>query len=119
MTSVLELPTGKLQESCIWMVDCRSAAIAGGATGVVDIAKVVQHILLWISKVMHWNAVIMLAHTDSTTNIKQMLGMLMQLMILSFKRELTHFSTSWWTQRSAFHIDCTSCTSGVSKVYCT
>jgi hypothetical protein len=35
MTSVLELPTGKLQESCLWMVDCRVAAMAEGATGTV------------------------------------------------------------------------------------
>jgi hypothetical protein len=40
MMSVLELPTGKLHESCLWMVDCRAAAMAGGATGAVDIAKV-------------------------------------------------------------------------------
>jgi hypothetical protein len=48
MTSVLELPTGKVQESCLWMVDCRLAAMAGGATGAVDIAKVLQHILFWM-----------------------------------------------------------------------
>jgi hypothetical protein len=31
MTSMLELPTGKLQESCLWMVDCRAAAMGGGS----------------------------------------------------------------------------------------
>jgi hypothetical protein len=70
MTSVLELSTGKLQESCLWMVDCRAAAMAGGATGAVDIAKVLQHILFWMSGVTRWNAVIMLAPTDSGTDIE-------------------------------------------------
>jgi hypothetical protein len=70
MMSVLELPTGKLQESCLWMVDCRAAAMAGGATGAVDIAKVVHHILFWMLGVTHWNAVIMLAHIDSATDIE-------------------------------------------------
>ena len=40
MTSVLELPIGMLQESCLWMVDCRAAAMARGVTDAVDIAKV-------------------------------------------------------------------------------
>jgi hypothetical protein len=57
------------------MVDCRAAAMAGGATGAVDIAKVLQHILFWMSGVMRWNAVIMLAPTDSGTDIEQVLGM--------------------------------------------
>jgi hypothetical protein len=75
MTSVLDLPTGKLQENCLWMVDCRSAAMAGGATSAVDIAKVLQLILFWMLGVMRWNVVIMLASTDSATDIKQVLGM--------------------------------------------
>jgi hypothetical protein len=70
MTSVLELPTGKLQESCLWMVDCRAAAMAGGATGAMDIAKVLQYILFWMSGMTCWNAVIMLAPTDSGTDIE-------------------------------------------------
>jgi hypothetical protein len=74
MTSVLELPTGKLQESCLWMVDYRVVAMAGGATGVVDIAKVLQHILFWMSGMTRWNAVIMLAPTNSGTDIEQVLG---------------------------------------------
>jgi hypothetical protein len=73
MTSVLELPTGKLQESCLWMVDCRSATMAGGATGAVNIAKLLQHILFWMSGVTHWNAVIMLAPTNSGTDFEQVL----------------------------------------------
>jgi hypothetical protein len=74
MTLVLELPIRKLQESCLWMVDCRAATVAGGATGSVDITKVLQHILFWMSRVTHWNAVIMLAPTNSATDIEQVLG---------------------------------------------
>jgi hypothetical protein len=48
--------------------------MAGRATSAVDIAKVLQHILFWMSRVMRWNAVIMLAPTDSATNIVQVLG---------------------------------------------
>jgi hypothetical protein len=73
MTSVLELPTRKLQESCLWMVDYRTAAMVGGAIGAVDIAKVLQHILFWMSRVTRWNAVIMLAPIDSGTDIEQVL----------------------------------------------
>jgi hypothetical protein len=40
----------------------------------VDIAKVLQHILFWMSGVTRWNAVIMLAPTDSGTDIEQVLG---------------------------------------------
>jgi hypothetical protein len=75
MTSILNLPTGKLQESCLWMVDYRSTAMSGGATGAMDITKVLQHILFWMSGVTHWNAVIMLAPTDNATDIEQVLGM--------------------------------------------
>jgi hypothetical protein len=74
MTSVLELPIGKLQESCLWMVDCKVAAMAGGATGAVDIEKVLQHILFWMSGVTRWNAVIILAPTNSAMDIEQVLG---------------------------------------------
>jgi hypothetical protein len=74
MASVLELPTGKLQESCLWMVDCRSAAVEGSTTDAVDIAKVLQHIILWMGGVTRWNAVILLAPTDSAAGIGQMLG---------------------------------------------
>jgi hypothetical protein len=75
MTLFLELPIGKLQESCLWMVDCRAATMAGRDTGAVDIAKVLQHILFWMSGVTRWNAVIMLAPTDSAIDIEQVLGM--------------------------------------------
>jgi hypothetical protein len=74
MTSVLELPTGKLQESCLWMVDYKAAVMAGGATGAVDIGKVLLHILFWMSGVTRWNAVIMLTPTDTSTDIEQVLG---------------------------------------------
>jgi hypothetical protein len=74
MISVLELPIRKLQESCLWMVDYIAAAMAEGATCAVDIAKVLQLILFWMSRVTRWNAVIMLAPTDSATDIEQMLG---------------------------------------------
>jgi hypothetical protein len=48
--------------------------MAGRDTGAVDIAKVLQHILFWMSGVTRWNAVIMLAPTDSATDIEQVLG---------------------------------------------
>jgi hypothetical protein len=48
--------------------------MAGGATSAMDIAKVLQHILFWMSRVTHWNAVIMLAPTDNATDIEQVLG---------------------------------------------
>jgi hypothetical protein len=34
-----------------------------------------QHILFWMSGVTRWNVVIMLAPTDSATDIEQVLGM--------------------------------------------
>jgi hypothetical protein len=49
MTLVVELPTGKLQENYLWMVDYRSAIVEGSTTDVVDIAKVLQHIILWMA----------------------------------------------------------------------
>jgi hypothetical protein len=48
--------------------------MAGRAIGAVDIAKVLQHILFWMSGVTRWNAVIMLAPTDSATDIEHVLG---------------------------------------------
>jgi hypothetical protein len=36
--------------------------------------KVLQHFLFWMSGVMRWNVVIMLAPTDSSTDIEQVLG---------------------------------------------
>jgi hypothetical protein len=74
MASVLELPTGKLQESCLWMVDCKSAAVEGGTIDAVDIAKVLQHIILWMGRMTRWNVVILLAPTDSAVDIGQKLG---------------------------------------------
>jgi hypothetical protein len=40
----------------------------------VDIAKVLQHILFWMTGVTRWNAMIMLAPTNSSTDIEQVLG---------------------------------------------
>jgi hypothetical protein len=57
------------------MVDCRSAVVEGGATGAVDIAKVLQHILLWMAGVTRWNVVFMLAPTNSAIDIGQKLSM--------------------------------------------
>jgi hypothetical protein len=48
--------------------------MAGGAIGAVDIAKVLQHILFWMSGVTRWNAVIMQAPTNSGTDIEHVLG---------------------------------------------
>jgi hypothetical protein len=48
--------------------------MAGGATGAVDIEKVLQHILFWMSGVTRWNAVIILAPTNSAMDIEQVLG---------------------------------------------
>jgi hypothetical protein len=48
--------------------------MARGATGAMDIAKVLQHILFWMSGVTRWNVVIMLAPTDSGTDIEEVLG---------------------------------------------
>ena len=44
--------------------------MARGAIGVVDNAKVLQHILFWMLGVTHWNAVIMLAPTGYRTGVE-------------------------------------------------
>ena len=48
--------------------------MAKGATGAVDIAKVLQHILFWMLGVTCWNIMIMLAPTDNAMDIEQVLG---------------------------------------------
>jgi hypothetical protein len=72
-----------------------------------------------MSGVTRWNAVIMLAPTDSGTDIEQVLGMFDAVDDIVIQEGTYTFSGSRWTQRSAYHMDRTSYTFGVSEVYYT
>src|SRR5450759_2231540 len=74
MKSILDDSMDKLDESCVWMVDCRCGAQDGGAIGTMDVPKILEHIVQWMSRVTRWNAVILLGPTDIATDILEMLN---------------------------------------------
>jgi hypothetical protein len=76
MKSILDDSMDKLDESCVWMVDCRCSALDGGPLGAVDVPKILEHIMQWMSGVTRWNAVILLGPTDSATDILEVLNTL-------------------------------------------
>jgi hypothetical protein len=55
------------------MVDCRLAAVEGSTIDAMDIAKILQHIILWMAGMTRWNAVILLAPTNNAADIGQTL----------------------------------------------
>jgi hypothetical protein len=71
--SSLEHSVGKLGESCLWMVDCRSSTKDGDGRGATEVPKILEHILRWMSGVTRWNAIFMLALNDCALDIGTML----------------------------------------------
>jgi hypothetical protein len=67
--SSLKHSMGKLGESCLWMVDCKSSIVDGDGRGATEVPKILEHILRWMSRVTCWNAVFMLAPNDCATDI--------------------------------------------------
>ena len=65
---------GRLEESCLWMVDYRSSTVNGDGRGATEVPKILEHILRWMSGVTRWNAIFMLAPNDCATNIRMMLA---------------------------------------------
>jgi hypothetical protein len=43
--SGLEHSVGRLEESCLWMVDCRSSTVDGDGRGATEVPKILEHIL--------------------------------------------------------------------------
>ena len=68
--SILEASTGKLDEKCIWMVDCRFAAGDGSGMSISDVPLLLEQIMKWMTTVTRWNAVVMLAPKQSASDIQ-------------------------------------------------
>lgn len=71
--SILDPDTGALDEKCIWLVDCRSAAVDGGVVSALEVPRVLEQILKWMSGVTRWNAVIMLSPAENATEVRNAL----------------------------------------------
>jgi hypothetical protein len=76
MKSILDNNMDKLNESYMWMVDCRCSAVDRGAIGAVDVSKTLEHILQWMFGVTRWNAVILLGPIDRAIEIVEVLSTL-------------------------------------------
>jgi hydroxymethylglutaryl-CoA reductase len=55
------------------MVDCRLFTKDGDGRGAPGVPKILEHILKWMSRVIRWNAVFMLASNNCATDIRTIL----------------------------------------------
>ena len=67
LQSILDAQSNRLDEQCIWMVDCKFAGTDGGIISAPEVPKILERIIIWMSRVTRWNAIIMLPPNESTT----------------------------------------------------
>ena len=65
---------GSLEESCLWMVDCRLSTIDGNGKGATEVPKILECIMRWMSGVTRWDVVFLLAPNDYAIDIGMMLA---------------------------------------------
>ena len=73
LQSILNAQSNRLDEQCIWMVDCRFAGTDGGMISASEVPKILERIIFWMSGVTRWNAIIMLPPNESTTALQDVL----------------------------------------------
>ena len=89
--SIFDAQPSRLDEQCIWMIDCRFVATDEGIIGTLEVPKILERIIIWMSKVTRWNAIIMLPPMRVQLHYKIHLVIFMDMMIWLFMKECIHF----------------------------
>lgn len=64
----------ELSENYIWFVNCRAASIDGGAISALDVYWILEQIMKWMSKVIHWTGIIMLSSDENAFDVRNALA---------------------------------------------
>ena len=67
--SIFDVQSNKLDEQCIWMVDCRFVATDEGIISALEVPKILEQIIVWMSGVTRCNAIIMSPPNESATTL--------------------------------------------------
>ena len=75
------------------MVDCRFVAIDGGIISALEVPKILDQIIVWMSRVTRCNAIIMLPPNESTTTLRDVLAYTHGYEDMALHKEMYIFSS--------------------------